>query len=465
VAAGAGSSLSPARSLGLVPATCLIAGQIVGIGIFLTPAEMAQGLGAPGLVYAMWLLAGFMALAGALCYGELASRFPEAGGAYVYLRKAWGEPVAFLYGWKCLLVMDPGITAALAAGLADYVSYLVPMGPGGRKAAAVAVILALATVTALGTRLAASTLVLITGLKLGVLAVIVVLGFASESAVLGRALPSFVRYGGAPALLPALAGGFVAAFFSFGGWWEAARMAGEVRDPGKTLPRAFVLGITIVTAVYVLTTAAFLALVPKAETGSARAFAAQVGERLFGPAGGAVLALAVVVSVLGSLAAVMLMTPRLYIALARDGLFPAGLARLHPRWGTPAMAIAMQAALAVLLVTFGTFSDIVAYFVFVTVAFIALSVAALYRLPEPLPALFRTPARRVTPAVFVGLSLLLLALLVVGKPLQAFLGALVVALGAPVYVGLRRAGVLGRVTLSNSSNVDVAEAGGPSPSS
>jgi APA family basic amino acid/polyamine antiporter len=440
-AAGAGVSAA-VRSLGLVPATCLIAGQIIGIGIFLTPAEMAQGLGAPGLVYAMWLLAGFMALTGALCYGELASRYPEAGGAYVYLREAWGEPVAFLYGWKCMLVMDPGITAALAAGLADYVSYLVPMGPGGRKIVAAGAILLLAAVTALGTRLAASTLVLITALKLGVLAVIVLLGFSSGKADIGRILPSFLRYEGAPALLPALAGGFVSAFFSFGGWWEAARMAGEVRDPERTLPRAFVLGITIVTVVYVLTTAVFLGLVPVAETGTAGAFAARVGEILFGPAGGTVLALAVVVSVLGSLAAVMLMTPRLYVALARDGLFPARLARLHPRLGTPATAIALQAALAMVLVTLGTFSDIVAYFVFVTVAFITASVAGLYRLPEPPASHFRTPGRRVTPAVFVGLSVFLLALLVLGRPVQALLGVIVVALGVPVYAGLRRAGIL-----------------------
>src|SRR5262245_59936598 len=119
---------------------------------------MARGLGASGLVCSMWLLAGSMALAGALCYGELASRFPEAGGAYVYLREAWGDPFAFLYGWKCLLVMDPGITAALAAGLAEYVAYLVPLDAGGRKAVAVLVIVLLAIVTAVGTGLAAGTL-------------------------------------------------------------------------------------------------------------------------------------------------------------------------------------------------------------------------------------------------------------------------------------------------------------------
>lgn len=422
-------------------ATCLVVGQVVGIGIFLTPADMARGLGAPGLVYAMWLLAGFMALAGALCYGELASRFPRAGGAYVYLREAWGERLAFLYGWKCLLVMDPGLTAALAAGLAQYVTYLVPMEAAGRKVVAVAILLLVAAVTALGTRLAAGALVVITSLKLAVLAVIVIWGFASGGASAERVLPSFARYPGAPPLVSALAGGFVAAFFSFGGWWEAARMAGEVCNPSRTLPVAFVVGVTIVTMVYILTSAVFLGLVPPALAGSADAFAAQAGERLFGPAGGRVLALAVLVSGLGSLAAVMLGSPRVYVALGRDGLFPARLAAIHPRLGTPVTAIALQAAFAIVLVLVGTFADIVAYFVFVTVAFIALSVAALYRLPAA-EAGFRTPLRRLTPAVFVGLCVLLLALLVLGRPVQALLGVLVVSLGAPVYASLRRAGIL-----------------------
>jgi APA family basic amino acid/polyamine antiporter len=425
-----------------VPATCLIVGQVVGIGIFLTPAGMARGLGASGLVYAMWLLAGFMALAGALCYGELASRFPEAGGAYVYLREAWGEPLAFLYGWKCLLVMDPGITAALGAGLAEYVAYLLPLDASGRKGVAILVILLIAVLSALGTRLAAGALVLITGLKLGLLGVIVVWGFASGSVAWERVLPSFQRPPDAAPLLAALAGGFVAAFFSFGGWWEAARMAGEVRDPQRTLPRAFVLGIAVVTAVYVLTSAVFQGLVSASQTSTSDAFAAAVGERLFGPAGGTVLAVGVIVSVLGSLAAVMLASPRVYVALARDGLFPRRLARLHPRFGTPATSIALQAILAVLLVALGTFSDIVAYFVFITVAFIAASVAGLYRLPESDTG-FRTPLRRLTPAVFVALSALLLALLLAGRPVQALAGVAVVSLGAPVYALLRRRGVLG----------------------
>jgi len=431
------------RSLGLVAATCLIVGQVVGIGIFLTPAEMARGLAAPGLVQAMWLLVGFMALTGALCYGELASRMPETGGAYVFLRAAWGEPVAFLYGWKCLLVMDPGLTAALATGLAEYAAYLTPLGSGGRKLVAVATILLLAALAARGTRLAAGVLVLVTVLKLAVLVVVVVLGLAAGGAGAGADGGFFARDPEAPALVPALAAGFVVAFFSFGGWWEAARMAGEVRHPARTLPRAFVLGVAVVTGLYMLTSAVFMRLVPPAESDSAEAFAALVGERLFGEAGGAVFAAAVIVSVVGSLAAVILLTPRTYVALARDGLLPARVARLHPRLGTPVTAIALQAALAVLLVILGSFSDIVAYFVFVTVAFIALSVASLYRLPAPAEGAFRTPLRRLTPAVFIGLCVLLLVLMLAGRPVQSLIGAIVVVLGVPVYE-LFRSGMLRR---------------------
>src|SRR4029079_15386541 len=170
-----------ARSLGLLPATCLIVGEVIGIGIFLTPAEMIGGLRARVVLYAMWLLAGVMALAGALCYGELATRFPEAGGAYVYLREAWGPPVAFLYGWKCLLVMDPGLSAALGAGLGEYAAYLWPLAALGRKLVAAAVILSLAILSVLGTRLAAGVLVLITALKVGLLATVSALAFASRA--------------------------------------------------------------------------------------------------------------------------------------------------------------------------------------------------------------------------------------------------------------------------------------------
>jgi len=423
-------SLEGARPLGVATAASVVVGIVVGIGIFLTPAELVRSLGSPGLVLVMWLVTGLMAFAGALAYGELASRFPAAGGPYVYLREAYGRRVAFLYGWKCLLVMDPGLTAAIATGLAGYASYLVPLTPWGARALAVGTILVLAGLTALGTRLAAGTLVTLTVLKLGVLLALVFWGLLSGAGDPAQLFPLFRRAPGSEPLLGALAGGFVSAFFSFGGWWEASKIAGEVRNPSRNLPLAFAAGVALVTLLYIAISTVFLVVVPFEEAASASAFAAILGEKLFGPAGGAVLTGIVLVSGVGTLAAFMLAAPRLYLALAEDGLFPRSLARRHPSLGTPVRAIALQAGLASLLVTLGTFGEIVAYFIFATVGFIALSVAALWILPRKD---LRVPFARFGGAVFVALAAVLLVVLLLGRPVPALSGVAVVALGALFY--------------------------------
>jgi APA family basic amino acid/polyamine antiporter len=422
------------RRLGLDSATALVVGQVIGVGIFLTPADMARGLGSPFWLLAVWLVVGATALAGALCFGELAARYPESGGAYVYLREAWGRGAGFLYGWMCLLVMDPGLTAALAVGLADYASYLVPLSPTSAKAGAVGVIALLAVVNALGLRTSAALLRLLTVLKLGLLGFIVVWGLASGRGDWSHFRPFFEQRPGSAPLAAALAGGIVSAFFSFGGWWEAAKVAGEVRDPARVLPRALTLGVAVVTLVYVLTSAVFLYLVPPGSAESSAAFAARAGEVLFGRAGGASFAAIVCVSVLGSLAALLMAAPRLYYAMARDGLFLPAVAAVHPRFRTPVRAIAVQAGLAGLLVATGTFSGIVAYFVFVTLLFVALAAAAVYRLPRPVAPGYSLPGYPLTPLAFLGLLVLLLILVAEGNPRQAALGVAVVAAGAPVYL-------------------------------
>jgi APA family basic amino acid/polyamine antiporter len=229
----------------------------------------------------------------------------------------------------------------------------------------------------------------------------------------------------------------VSAFFSYGGWWEASKLAGEVRRPSRTLPLVFVTGIGIVTVVYLLASAVFLCVLPPAEAVSPEVSAALLGERLFGPAGGRVLAAAVLLSALGSLAALVLSSPRLYVAMAGDGLFPRRLGAPHRRLGTPVGAIAVQAALACLLATVGTFGDIVAYFVFTTVAFITLSVASIFVLPVAEDS-FRAPGRRPAAAIFIAISIVLLVLVAGGRPLAAAAGVAMVALGIPVHALLRR---------------------------
>jgi APA family basic amino acid/polyamine antiporter len=428
------------RRLGLAAATSAVAGQVIAVGIFLTPASMARTLASPAWLLGAWLLMGGMALAGALCYGELAARYPEAGGGYVYLRETYGRRLAFLYGWKCLLVMDPGITAALATGLAAYVGYLVPLGPFGLKIVALGAIAAAAAINIRGSALSGRVLEALTVLKLGALAAIVLLAFGLGRGEWSHFVPFVARHPGAPPVAAAVAGGLISAFFAFGGWWEASKLSGEVVDPARTMPRALALGVSIVTAAYIATSAAFLYLVPLERVTSGEAFAAQAGEALFGHVGGAVFAAIVVVSVAGSLFAVVMLLPRVYYAMGRDGVFPAAIGELSPRFGTPSRAIATEAILASALVIAGSFEQIVAYFVFITVTFIALTVAAVYvqRRRQSTAPPYLTPGYPITPAIFLSLVLVLLVLIGMNNPWQALAGAAVVALGLPVFELMER---------------------------
>ena len=426
------------RQLGLGSAVALVVGEVIGVGIFLTPAGMAKALGSPLWLLAVWLVMGGATLCGALCLAELAARYPATGGIYVYLREAYGPRVAFLFGWMSLLVLDPGIAAALATGLA---SQLTELSPPGVKVVAIAAVVVLAAVNIIGVRLGAGLLRWLTLLKVGLLALIVGWGFGRGLGDWSNFTPFVTRGPESMPLGQALAAGMVGAFFSFGGWWDVSKMAGEVRDPARTLPRALVMGILAVTAVYVLVSAVFLYLIPAAKITTNEAYTAQIGEILFGDAGRVFLGGVVIVTVLGSLAAAVLGAPRVYFAMARDGLFLSGLAAVHPRFGTPARAVALQAFLACGLILSGTFDQILAYFILPAVAFLALTIGAVLvvrRRPPP-PQDYRTPGYPVTPLLFLVPAAGLLVLLALSNPVSSFVGVAVVALGVPVsYVVLRR---------------------------
>lgn len=415
-------------------------GEVIAVGIFLTPAGMAKDLASPFWSLAVWLVMGAMALCGALCYGELSARYPEAGGGYVYLREAYGPAVAFMYGWMAFLVMDPGLTALLAVGLATYAGYVFKLSAIGIKVLAIATIIVVALINIRGVKLGAGFIRTITFLKLGLLAFVFLWGVGFQLGDWSNFTPFVARPANATPLLGALAGGLMSAFFSFAGWWDLGKLAGEVKNPGRTLPRALAYGVTIVTIVYVLTSLAFVYLVPLDQVTSGETFAAQAGEVLFGRAGGLIFSLIVVISVLGSITAVVMSAPRVYFAMARDGLFIPSVATLHQRYETPARAIALQAALASVLVVAGSFDEIMAYFVFVVVLFVALSVAALFkfRRGDASGVRFLTPGYPVTPIFFLFMIALTLFLLGAGKPKQAFYGVAVTALGLPVYLFLFR---------------------------
>ena len=423
------------RTIGLRTATALIVGNIIAVGIFLTPSGMAKSLGSPLWVLVVWLVVAVLSLCGALCFAELAVRFPEAGGSYAYLREIYGPSMAFLFGWMALLVMDPGLTAAIATGAASYAGYGLQLSPWGNKLLAIGAIITLALVNIRGVRLGAWFVRWLAFLKVAFLVLIIVWAFVGQKGQWSNFVPLVTQRPGSKFLPEALAIGLVGAFFSFAGWWDVSKLAGEVRNPSRTMPRAFVYGILIVTLVYVSTSAAFVYLVPMQDVTSGQAFAAQVGEVLFGRTGANVFAGFVIVAVLGSLATIIMSAPRVYFAMARDGLFFPWAAAIHPRFNTPARCIALQAVLASVLVLSGTFDQIISYFFFIVLVFVWLTVFGLFLLRRrPAGQLeYSTPAFPVTPIVFLLLLLVMLILLGVGQPKESFLGAAVVALGVPVY--------------------------------
>ena len=429
------------RQLGLASATAAVAGESIAVGIFLTPAEMAKSLGSPFWLFVAWIVIGILTVSGALTYGELAARFPRDGGVYVFLLETYGRRVAFLYGWMCLLVLDPGLTAALAVGLASYASYILPFSPAATKLLAIAVIWSLCILNMLSIRISAGVLRWTTWLKLGLLGFLVAWALGFHLGSWSNFIPFVSQRAGSLPLAPALGAAMVGAFFSFGGWWDVSKIAGEVRDPGHTLPRAMLLGVLIVTGVYISVSAVFLYLVPLAKVTSDETFVAQAGAVLFGPAGGMVFASIVVVCVLSSIAALIMSAPRVYYAMAQDGLFLHAVAAVHPRFGTPARAILIQGTIASLLVLAGSFQQIIAYFIFIAVVFLGLAGAGLFvvrsRAQGSMPA-FLTPAFPVPPIAFLLLVALLLVLLAVHSPREALLGTAVVLAGLPVYRLFRR---------------------------
>lgn len=407
----------------------MVVSQVVGVGIFLTPATMMRTLGSAWAALAMWTVMGALSAAGALCFAELSTRFPKAGGSYVFLREAFGPRVAFIYGWMALLVVDPGLTAALGLGLSQYLLATAGASPDLTTPVAILAIVLFGLLTLLGLGVSARAIQWTAAAKL--LIVVVLAGAAATQ--LGSAEVTAQAF--APAVLtPAvLAPSLIAAFFAFGGWWDFGRMAEEVETPRRTMPIALVGGLTLVTAMYALVSVAYMMGISGPPPATDEAFVRRIGASLFGDTAGSLLSGMVVVAVAGTLAAVLLGSPRVYVAMARDGVFPGRLARADVGRGTVPASTIVQVVLACGLVAIGTFNDILGYFVPCAVFFLGLAASAILMLPRPdqRADVFRTPLHPLPIAMFLMMVAVVLGLFIVGQPRQTLLGAVVVALGIP----------------------------------
>jgi APA family basic amino acid/polyamine antiporter len=417
------------RQFGLPAAIAIVVGESIALGIFLTPATMAKSLASPMLLCLVWLGMAWMAMCGALCYAELAIRFPESGGEYVYLRAGYGDRVAFLYGWMSSIVMYPGVAAALAVGATAYVAQVLPLDARAITFVPPSILCIFGVVNFVGTRLSGRLMTILNIFKLFILFALVSWAAVSGHAHLGNLLPLMDRRPGAEALIPAISGAAVSAFFSFGGWWEASKIAGEVHNPKRTLPLAFLGGVALVTLIYLLISAAFLAVLPIDRLTSNTAFVAQFGEVLFGAAGAKVLSLCVLLCVFGGMAALTMASPRVTRAMAQTGTFFPAFAKLNPRFGTPANAILLQTGLSLAVLFLGAFDRVLAYIIFSAVLFLALTASTLFRMREPVKGWWFPAA----PVLFIAFCAAIGLLILLHNPLPALVGVAVVLAGLSLH--------------------------------
>ncbi len=423
------------RELSLFDLTMIAVGSTIGSGIFLTPSLIAHELQAPVWILLAWICGGLMALSGALTLSELGAMMPEAGGIYVYLSRAYGSLAGFLFGWAYFLVVNTGGIAALGIAFATYLSYIVPLGSSGITVAAIAGIVLLTTINVLGVKAGGVFSDIFTVLKLAGIAGLIVVGF-------GWGSPSTTDFTATTGTFP---GGFTHAFslamvgvlWSIGGWQHATFTSAEAKNPQRNLPRAMILAAAIITLTYVLTVVALLFLLSPKQMGGSAHPAADAVESVLGNAGGIAIAIAVFISTFGTTGIYTLTAPRIYYAMATDGLFFRRVAQLHPRYQTPAFAIVLQSAWAILLILFwGTFENLISYVVFTDWIFFAMAGAAVFVLRRKEPDAdrpYRTAGYPLTPLFFVVVSLWFVFNTFVSRPDQAWAGIGFLALGVPVY--------------------------------
>src|SRR5262245_35180882 len=424
------------RELGLLDATVVVAGGIIGVGIFANPSNVARVLEDPLLMLLAWALGGVVALLGSVVWAELASRYPEVGGQYVYLQRAYHPVVGFLYGIALLFIINGGSLAAVSIIFASYVDRsFVPLGPSGVRAGAAAALASLTAINALGVRAGKWTNNLLMGAK--VLGMVALLALA-----FGRGAPPASRFDASPdvlgrASLHLMLTALVPILFAYGGWQSCANIAAEIRDPARSLPRANVLGVIVVVTLYLSLNLAYLWVMTPAQIAASPALAADMARAVAGDAGARFVALLIVVSSLGFLAVVILTGARLVYAMAADGLFFAPAARLHPRYHTPVFALWFQAAVSLVLLTTNTYDQLLSYVVFADWLFFGLTAGALVivrrRHPSPGAEIAPVPGHPWTTAIFIAVAVGIVVNSFIAYPIQSLIGSSILAIAAVAF--------------------------------
>jgi APA family basic amino acid/polyamine antiporter len=436
------------RPIGLLRATALVVGTIIGASIFVQPSVISGEVPTVRGMLLVWAVAGVLTLIGTLVTAELASAFPRMGGVYVFLTEAYSPLVGFLWCWAMFWSMHTGIIAALAMVFARYVGHFVPLDARGLRAVAIVAILALSAVNYASVRQGSALQTALTVVKVAAIALVVALGAAytlgaipgaagATSAAAVEAVRGVVPSWGA--FITAL----VAALFAYGGWHMVTYAAGETVDPTRTIPRALLVGTLVVTACYIGINAAYLAVLPLQTVVSSNRVAADFADAVLGAGGAALLSALVIVSTLGSMTGIILAGPRAYVSAADDGLLPRWVGAVHPRFRTPHHAIVAQAVWASVLVATGTYRALFTRVVYTEWIFFGLMTVGTFLLRQraDYAPRYRAWGYPVLPAIFVASTILIVVTQLLRQPAASITGLLFVLAGVPVYyltVGARR---------------------------
>ncbi len=440
------------RELKFTHATALVVANMIGTGIFTTTGFLAGDLGRPSLLIGIWAVGGLIAVAGCLCYSEMGVNLPESGGEYIFLREAWGPLWGFLSGWISFFAGFSAPIAAAALAFSEYFSHFFPAfsiaGPAANSGAgqgwfhpgpgqwlAVGIVLVFSAINVAGLRPAARLQNLLTAVKLGVLALFLIMAVAVGQGSAAHFSQAAARTSSHS--LPAqFAVSLVFVMFAYSGWNAATYVSGEIKNPGRTIPASLVAGTLTVAGLYLLLNAAFVFALPLESMKGVVAIGEASAGALFGLRGGNLFSAIMSVGLLSTVSAMVIAGPRVYFAMAVDGCFFRTAARIHPRWGTPMFAIVFQALAIVLMILSGTFESLVYYIGFALIFFAALAVAGLVRLRRR--AGWRTLAvvnwgYPLAPAVFLVASAWMLSYTASMRPKESGLGLLTIVLGAVLY--------------------------------
>ena len=417
------------RSLGLTHATAMVVGTIIGASIFVQPSEITRQLPSVAGILFVWMAAGALTLCGALICAELAAAYPETGGVYVFLKESCSPAVGFLWGWAMIWSMHSGIIAAIATVFARYAAVFVPMSAWQLRLVAVTVIVILSGINYVGVRHGGLVQNVFTASKLAAIVAVIGAGLAWSGAAPVHAAASAAV---APrAFLLAMAAGL----FAYGGWHMVTYAAGETRDPARVIPRALLMGTLVVTACYAGLNATYLRVLPLDAVRQSSHVAADAADVLLGGGGAKLMAALVMVSTFGAVNGIILVGPRVYYSMANDGLLFRWLGAVHPRFGTPARAIVVQAVWASVLALTNTYGALFSRVIYTEWIFFAILAAGLLRLrrrPDYKPA-YRLWGSPVVPLIFIAASLLVVVMQMTASLQDSLMGLGMVVAGLPVY--------------------------------